>query len=108
MRKILTTLGTLATASLLVVGLTTSTSAATGQLHVTQNGQTTVYNNPSARACIKSDPAKGEVTFTNRLDDYAYLTDNACTRLIEGPGDPYLRRGQTRTLPAGTSVSIRA
>ncbi|GGQ08436.1 hypothetical protein [Streptomyces roseolilacinus] len=108
MRKILTTLGTLATAGLLAVGLTTSAGAATGQMHVSQDGQTKVYDNPPARACIKSDPTKGDVTFTNRIDDYAYLTDAACTRLIEGPGDPYLRRGQTRTLPAGTSVMIRA
>lgn len=108
MRRVLTSLGALAVASMLTVGLTTSAGAATGQLYVAQDGQTRVYNNPPARACIKSDPVKGDVTFTNRIDDYAYLTNAACTRLIDGPGEPYLRRGQTRTLPAGTSVMIRA
>ncbi|MGV2916249.1 hypothetical protein [Streptomyces alfalfae] len=107
MRGILISAGALAAAGLLTVGLTTSADAATGQLYVAQDGQTKVYNNPPARACIKSDPAKGDVTFTNRTDDYAYLTDALCQRLIDGPGDPYLRRGQARTLPAGTSVMIR-
>ncbi|WPO69146.1 MULTISPECIES: hypothetical protein [unclassified Streptomyces] len=108
MRRILTSVGTLAAAGLLTVGLTTSAGAATGQVYVAQGGQTTVYNNPPTRTCIKSDPTKGDVTFTNRLDDYAYLTDASCTSLFEEWGDPYLRRGQTRTKPAGVSVMIRA
>ena len=105
MRRILTSVGAMAAAGLLTVGLTTPASAYTGSMYVTQNGQTTVYNNPPARACIKSDPAKGEVTFTNRTDTFAYVTtDDLCRKIIGG--DYFLRKGQARTLPAGTSLRI--
>ncbi|MFJ8074522.1 hypothetical protein ACIQ7Q_11465 [Streptomyces sp. NPDC096176] len=102
MRKILTSIGTLAAAGLLTVGLTTPASAATGTLYITQNGQTTAHTNPTGRTCYASDSTKGDVTFSNRTDQPSYVTDNKCRNLIAG--DHFLRSGQTRTLPAGTAV----
>lgn len=76
MRKILTTIGTLASASLLAVGLTTSAHAATGPLYITQDGQTIRYMDPVPRKCIASDPTKGAPTFYNQTNTHALLFDS--------------------------------
>ncbi|QLJ02775.1 hypothetical protein HZZ00_18290 [Streptomyces sp. NEAU-sy36] len=102
MRKMLASLGTLAAAGLLTVGLTTSANAAVGTLYMTQNGQMVPYTNPGYRTCFPSDPAGGDVTFYNKTNQQAYLTNSQCSAPIGA--DYYLRSGQTRTVPAGTAV----
>lgn len=103
MGRIFTSVSALVVAGLLTAGSITPASAATGPLYITQNGQTTPYTNPPARACISSDPTKGDATFFNRTDTVGYLFDaTKCTP--ETFTDRYLRRGERITLPAGYSV----
>ncbi len=96
--------GALAVAGALSVGLTTSASAATGTLYMTQAGQATTYTNPAPRTCISSDPTKGDVTFSNRTNGVAF-TFRAPGCVPEDQVD-YLRVGQTLTLRAGWSIQM--
>ncbi|KZB86276.1 hypothetical protein [Amycolatopsis regifaucium] len=103
MGRIFTSVGALVVAGMLTAGPVTPASAATGPLYITQNGLTTTYTNPSARACISSDPATGDATFYNRTDTVGYLF-NATKCTPETFTQRYLRRGERTTLPPGYSV----
>lgn len=100
MRKILTTIGTLASAGLLTVGLTTSAYAATGSLYITQAGQTLRYVDPAPRKCITTDPTKGEVTFYNQTSAHAMTFDGpTCSNAVRT-----LHRGERITGGPGWAV----
>lgn len=102
MRKILTTVGTLAAAGLLTVGLTTSAHAATGPLYITQDGQTTRYMDPPPRTCIASDPTKGAATFYNQTSAHGILYDSPrCGSSVRS-----LHRGERTTVPAGFAIAF--
>ncbi|MEU4359268.1 hypothetical protein [Streptomyces virginiae] len=104
MRKILMSLGALSAAGMLTVGLTTSAQAAMGTLYMTQAGQTTTYTNPKQGLCVSSDPAKGDVTFTNRTNGVAWTYyEPGCDHVYQVD---YLRVGQTLTLRAGWSIRM--
>lgn len=103
MRRIGTSVGALVIAALLTAGTAAPASAATGRLYVTQNGQTTTHINPTTRACIASDPAKGNATFVNRTDTVGYIFA-ATTCTSEHFAQRFLHRSETLTLPAGFSI----
>ncbi|MEG8279825.1 hypothetical protein [Streptomyces sp. AHA2] len=102
MRKVLTTIGTLASAVLLAVGLTTSAHAATGPLYITQSGQTIRYMDPAPRKCITTDPTKGEVTFYNQTSAHAMIFDGpTCGNMVRT-----LHRGERATGYPGWAVGF--
>lgn len=103
MRRIGTSVGALVIAGLLTAGTVAPAGAATGRLYITQDGQTITHTNPPDRACIASDPTKGNATFVNRTDTVGYIfTATKCTS--EHFAQRFLHRGETLTLPAGYSI----
>ncbi|WP_424187776.1 hypothetical protein ACOBQX_08205 [Actinokineospora sp. G85] len=104
MRKIRTSVGALAAACLLTVGLATSAGAATGTLYVVQDGQVRTYTDPARGLCVSSDPAKGEVTFINRTNGVAWtFYQPGCNSVDQ---IDYLRVGQRLTLRPGASIRM--